>query len=237
MPSPLVPCLPPSMSVFVDLGVVACSVTPTLTRTGPVPLQWQAGCGREVPTTCTPPHTPLHFMSTCPEPPPPPHTPLDDHQGGRTVLHEAVRAGHKEIVQLLIDKGASLDATDKVLRGGGCRLLVVFVLQRTVVLSPLYPVVGADPACQLPPPPFHSTYYVHQFGTTALHEAIRRGHKEIFQLLVNKGASPDVTECWVLRGGVGWRVSFACCFCCTAHIYTLTTIASPLSTTLKECFC
>ena len=47
----------------------------------------------------------------------PPPTPLDVHQDGRTALHKAVRAGHKEVVQLLIHKGASLDATDEVLRG------------------------------------------------------------------------------------------------------------------------
>ena len=48
----------------------------------------------------------------------PVHLPLCNLQDGNTPLHRAALNGHKEVAALLLDKGANLEALDKVSNPG-----------------------------------------------------------------------------------------------------------------------
>lgn len=91
---------------------------------------------------------------------------------GKTALHRAVSGGHKSVVQVLLEKGASISAWNN----GGRTLLHWAAFWGYKELICLLIEKGA----------YH--WSVDCDGKTALHYAAYRGHKEVVQVLLEKGA-------------------------------------------------
>jgi len=113
--------------------------------------------------------------------------------GGRMALHWAARGGHKDVVALLLDKGADVAATD--IDGGTALHWAAEVGHKDVVALLLDK--GADVAA------------MDIDGRTALHWATQGGHKDVVALLLDKGADVAATEAnsgwtalhWAAEGG------------------------------------
>jgi len=150
-------------------------------------------------------------------------------EGGMTALYWAIRNGYKEIVELLLESGAIVDAIPKAygmimqigeldVNGGGINVRTeggMTVLQETDIDTM---VVNSGPIIRI------SKVNVKEGGVnirikgrmTALYWAIRNGYKEIVELLLKSGASVDamaqangiamqIGELEVNRGGVSVR--------------------------------
>ena len=94
-------------------------------------------------------------------------------QGGETALHKAAAGGHKDVVQLLLSKGALVDAMDMrentplhLAASGGHTSIVELLLSKGASLEA------------------KDTY-----GWTPLHRAAYGGHTRTVRLLLSKGAS------------------------------------------------
>ena len=98
------------------------------------------------------------------------------HDDGWTPLHYAVGNGHKEIAELLISKGADVNAKDKI-RGNPLHYAVAYDYKE---ISVLLIAKGADVNAK-----------DGKFGGTPLHYAAG-GHKEILELLIAAGADVNV---------------------------------------------
>ena len=104
-------------------------------------------------------------------------------QDGRTPLSLACAHGLSDVAQLLINKGASFDATDGVSyyfymnNLNSASHLVIYLPVRTCVNVNIF------------------SYFLYtQYGCTPLLLACERGHSDIAQLLINRGASFNVTD-------------------------------------------
>ena len=104
-------------------------------------------------------------------------------QFGRTPLSFACGSGHSDVAQLLINKGANLDVIDGVSyyfymnNLNSARHFVIYLTVRTYVNVNIF------------------SYFLYtQDGFTPLSWACVRGHSDVVQLLINKGASFDVTD-------------------------------------------
>ena len=93
----------------------------------------------------------------------------------RTPLHLATWTGHKRVAELLIDKGAFLDAKD---RWGRTPLHIATNKGHKEVVE-LLVTKGADVNAK------------EEDGWTPLFRAVGQGHKEIVELLIAKGADVD----------------------------------------------
>jgi ankyrin repeat protein len=101
---------------------------------------------------------------------------------GYTALYLAVRRGHDHIVQLLLDKGANVNAgpplyftTLHAAAEWGNEEVVRALLQRGADIDAKYQ--GGHPDC----------------GYTALHVAAEQGHEDIVRVLLQEGADPNAT--------------------------------------------
>ena len=130
----------------------------------------------------------------------------DTHQ--QTALHEAVRKGHKEITELLITAGADLNTKDKNDRTP----LDWSINQNNKSITDLLRKHGAKTGKELPPDiSIHDAAWEGNIelkhlavGTeldqkdihrkTALHDAVRKGHKEIAKLLITAGANLNTKD-------------------------------------------
>jgi hypothetical protein len=112
-------------------------------------------------------------------------------QNKETALIQASYKGLIAVVQVLVEKGASLNLQEKV---SGWRRCPVRVWVLFLVLCPL----PGLPATRLPVRPIHPsavffcTYL--QDGWTALHWAAVKGHAEIVELLIKKGADLTIKK-------------------------------------------
>ena len=98
--------------------------------------------------------------------------------GGWIPLHSAARHGHKEIVELLIEKGTDVNVRDS----SGKSTLHDAVLEGHKEIVKLLITKGADLNAE-------SGYY-----GTSLHVAASIGHKEIVELLIANGADVNVKD-------------------------------------------
>ena len=104
-------------------------------------------------------------------------------QDGRTPLSWACVRGLSDVAQLLINKGASFDVTDKVsyyfyinnLKSAS-HFMIYLTVRRCVNVN------------------IFSYFLYTQLGRTPLLLACESGHSDVAQLLINKGASFDVTD-------------------------------------------
>ena len=104
-------------------------------------------------------------------------------QLGRTPLSLACGSGHSDVAQLLINKGASFDVTDEVsyyfyinnLNIAG-HFMIYLTVRRCVNVN------------------IFSYFLYTQDGRTPLSWACKSGLSDVAQLLINKGASFDVTD-------------------------------------------
>ena len=91
-------------------------------------------------------------------------------KNGVTPLYIAVREGHEQIVQLLLEKEAKADLADKVI------LLIVFLFSFSFFF-------------------FHFLIFLFFFnvkdGVTPLYIAAFKGHEQIVQILLEKG-NPNI---------------------------------------------
>ena len=92
---------------------------------------------------------------------------------GATALHEAASGGYDNIVQLLISKGASIEATDKY-------------NNTPLHLAAWY---GHTSTVELLLSKGTSIEAVDEYNNTPLHHASRNGHTSTVELLLSKGAS------------------------------------------------
>ncbi len=99
-------------------------------------------------------------------------------ENGNTLLHKAVIAGQKEVVDLLLERGAQVHITDD---GGYTPLSWAVILGHVEIAHNLItknaPVNNKGPA-----------------GMTLLHEAAYNGNKEMVKLLLDHGAVLDARE-------------------------------------------
>ena len=103
-------------------------------------------------------------------------------QRGRTPLSWACENGHSDVAQLLINRGASFDVTDDVSLylyiynlNSASNFVIYFTVRRVNVN-------------------IFSYFLYTQNGRTPLSWACENGHSDVSQLLINKGASFDVTD-------------------------------------------
>ena len=104
-------------------------------------------------------------------------------QAGRTPLLLACESGHSDVAQLLINKGASFDVIDIVSyyfcinNLNSANHFVIYLTVRRCVNVNIF------------------SYFLYtQDGRTPLLLACGSGHSNVAQLLINKGASFDVTD-------------------------------------------
>ena len=104
-------------------------------------------------------------------------------QFGRTPLSWACGSGHSDVAQLLINKGASFDVTDEVSYyfyvnnlNSASHFVIYLTVRRCVNVN------------------IFSYFLCTQLGRTPLSRACGSGLSDIAQLLINKGASFDVTD-------------------------------------------
>ena len=90
-------------------------------------------------------------------------------------LSEAAVAGHKEVVKILLDRGAKIDQQDE----HGCTPLYLAAQFNKQDMVQLLLKRGAQPNV------------ADNSGNTPLHEASQNGNKDIVQLLLEAGAMPD----------------------------------------------
>ena len=98
----------------------------------------------------------------------------------RTPLHEAAMGGHRDIVQLLLEKNAEIETTDSfeqtplhLAATGGHRDIVQLLLEKNAKIETR-----------------------HNFGETPLHAAARPGYRDVVQLLLEKNAQIEATDTW-----------------------------------------
>ncbi|XP_020712175.2 transient receptor potential channel pyrexia-like [Athalia rosae] len=105
---------------------------------------------------------------------------------GRTALHQAVKAGHVEVVRLLVDAGANVDAKDD--RGvTPIHLAAVNIHANNPIEMDRY-----EKIIDILVSAFASINLVHpDTGTTALHHAVTLGNKKAIMRLLRGGASPS----------------------------------------------
>ena len=143
-------------------------------------------------------------------------------QHGATALVWMAQAGHKDTVEQLLDRGADLEARDRVSAAGVCLL-------RDGPRRASRPsgrcadgAVGASCCCGGPAweaalagrdvsrgamvrqGTTECAHVTSQYGATALVAAARRGHKAMAELLLDRGADLEAKD----------RVSPACVCCC-----------------------
>ena len=104
-------------------------------------------------------------------------------QFGRTPLSWACESGLSDVAQLLINKGASFDVTDRVSYyfylnnlNSASHFMIYLTVRRCVNVN------------------IFSYFLYSQFGRTPLSWACESGLSDVAQLLINKGASFDVTD-------------------------------------------
>ena len=104
---------------------------------------------------------------------------------GMTPLHSAAVRGHKDVVALLLDKGADIAATGN---WGKTALRLAAERGHKDVVALLLDKGANITATEIT-------------GATALHFAAESGHKDVVALLLDKGADITVTD----NGGGGQR--------------------------------
>ena len=134
---------------------------------------------------------------------------LDD--TGATALHKAVSGGYNDIVQLLLTKGASIDAVDKE---NNTPLHHAARYDHTSIVELLLSKGASIEAKNeyLDTPLHHAAWNDHtstvelllskgasieatdKYNTTPLHRAARYGHTNTIELLLSKGASIEATD-------------------------------------------
>ena len=104
-------------------------------------------------------------------------------QHGHTPLSLACESGLSDVAQLLINKGASFDVTNRVSYyfyinnlNSGSHFMIYLTLRRCVNVN------------------IFSYFLYTQGGCTPLSLACESGLSDVAQLLINKGASFDVTD-------------------------------------------
>ena len=104
-------------------------------------------------------------------------------QLGRTPLSLACERGHSDVAQLLINKGASFDMTDEVSYyfyinnlNSASHFMIYLTVRRCVNVN------------------IFSYFLYAQLGRTPLSWACKSGFSDVAQLLINKGASFDMTD-------------------------------------------
>ena len=95
---------------------------------------------------------------------------------GMTPLHWAAVKGHKDVVLLLLDRGADLNIACEA----GATPLYDAAHEGHIDVVRLFLDRGADPNL------------ANLIGVTALHWAVHKGHKELALLLLQKGADPNM---------------------------------------------
>ena len=105
---------------------------------------------------------------------------IDMQNGWRkaTAMMYAVIYGHSQIVELLLEKGASLDIQDNY----GRTVLIRAVVQGHSPIVELLLEKGASPDIQ------------DEYGMTALMRSVVLRHSRIVELLIEKGASLDIKD-------------------------------------------
>lgn len=96
---------------------------------------------------------------------------------GMTALHRAVWGGHPEIVKLLLERGAEVEARD----GAGQTPLSLAARWGRADIMDLLLKRGADPSAR------------DDMGRTLLHYAAQYGHLEVMRVLLDRGFDPDVS--------------------------------------------
>ena len=99
-----------------------------------------------------------------------------------TPLCEATEKGQKEVVEVLLEKGAELDRTGKYGWTPMFFAVRMFPSQTAKDLSQLFLDRGADPS--------RATNY----GLTPLYLAITKGYTDVVQLLLDRGADPNMAD-------------------------------------------
>jgi ankyrin repeat protein len=89
-------------------------------------------------------------------------------QDKQTPLHKAAREGHLDVVRLLLDRGASVDALNETQYLARHNIDVSVLRMMTVY--------------------FGSVMTLYQYGCTPLHLACDAGHVEVTSLLLDRGA-------------------------------------------------
>jgi len=125
----------------------------------------------------------------------------DPNDGGRSLLEQAVRSGTKDMVALLIQHGADLNALS---REGQPMVPLAVALGRTDITTTLLdagadvdtPVVSpvSEEFMQLVPGGYARFYLTRDQGLTPLMVAVLRGDLEMVRLLVKRGASLGATR-------------------------------------------
>lgn len=107
---------------------------------------------------------------------------LVNHKGrqGRTPLHDAVRLGQKDVVELLIDRGADMTATD----GMGWTPLYNVLDTGHIDVASLLLARGASPNAR------------DSKGQTPLHLAAATGDHQFASILLSKGADANINDDW-----------------------------------------
>ncbi|KAJ8668906.1 hypothetical protein QAD02_000165, partial [Eretmocerus hayati] len=97
---------------------------------------------------------------------------------GDTALHEAVREGHLEMVQLLLSSGASINTQN-------------WYRNTPIIIAAQ---IGRKDIAQKLIESEANVNDQNQFGDTSLHYAVRNDDLEMIKLLLSAGASPDVAN-------------------------------------------